>query len=43
MDRLGDQILIGARDFSLLQNVQTDSGVHPASYSAGAGDKAAEA
>jgi hypothetical protein len=29
------QILAGARDFSLLQNVHTSSGVHPASSSVG--------
>ena len=29
------QILAGARNFSVLQNVQTGSGVHPVSYSMG--------
>jgi len=43
MDRLGIQIPIGARDFSILQGVQTDAGVHPASYLAGTRGKAAEA
>jgi hypothetical protein len=28
----------GARDFSLLQNVQTGNGAHPASYSVGTTD-----
>jgi hypothetical protein len=32
-----------APDFSLLQNVHTDPGTHPACYSAGTGAKAAEA
>jgi hypothetical protein len=27
----------GARDFSLFQDIQTDSGTHPASYSIGTG------
>ena len=31
----GVQVPERARDFSLLQNVQTDCGVHPASYSIG--------
>ena len=43
MDRLGIQIPIGARDFSVLQDVQTNAGVHPASYLAGIRGKAAEA
>jgi hypothetical protein len=33
----GDRIPEGARDFSLLENVQTDSVSHPASYSMVAG------
>jgi len=31
------QFLAGARDFSLLQHVQTSSKAHPASYSMGMG------
>jgi hypothetical protein len=31
------EIWAGARDFSLLQNIQTGSGAHPASYSMGMG------
>jgi hypothetical protein len=31
------RILVGARDFSLLQNVQTDVRAHPVSYSMGTG------
>jgi hypothetical protein len=34
--RSGDRILVGARDFSVL-NVQTGSRAHPASYSVGTG------
>ena len=33
--RFGVPIYIGAREFSLLQNVQPGSGAHPASYSVG--------
>ena len=33
----GVRILVVATDFSLLQNVQTGSGAHPASYSMGTG------
>jgi hypothetical protein len=33
--RSGVRIPVEARDFSLLQNVQTGSGAHPASYSVG--------
>jgi hypothetical protein len=29
---VGDQFLAGAREFSPLHNIQTDSGAHPASY-----------
>jgi hypothetical protein len=35
--RNGVRILAGARDFSLLRNMQTGSGAHPASYSMGTG------
>jgi hypothetical protein len=34
---------VGAKDFSLLHRVQTGSGAHPDAYTAGIGDKAAEA
>ena len=34
--RSGDRILVGARDFSVL-NFQTGSGAHPSSYSVGTG------
>jgi len=37
-DRLGARIPVGAGDFSVLRNVQTDSGVHPGSYSLCTGD-----
>jgi hypothetical protein len=47
MLRTGVRIAVGARDFSPLQNLETDSRVHPASYSMGtavfSGDKAVEA
>jgi hypothetical protein len=33
--RSGMRILVGARDFSLLQNAHTGSGAHAASYSIG--------
>jgi hypothetical protein len=33
----GVRILVGARDFSLLQNIHTVSGTHPASCSVGMG------
>ena len=33
----GVQLLVGASDLCLLQNVQTGSGVHPAVYSMGTG------
>jgi hypothetical protein len=33
--RTGVRIAVGERDFSLLQNLETDSRVHPASYSMG--------
>jgi hypothetical protein len=33
----GVQILAGLRDFSVLQNIQTGSGTHAASYSMGTG------
>ena len=33
--RSGDRIPVGAKDLSLLQNVQTDGGAHPVSYSMG--------
>ena len=38
MCRLIVRIPVGAGDFSVLQNVHTDSGVHPASYSLCTGD-----
>jgi len=31
------QILVGIRDFSHFQNMQTGTGAHPASYSVGTG------
>jgi hypothetical protein len=31
------RILLGVKDFSLLQNFQSSSGAHPASYSMGTG------
>jgi hypothetical protein len=34
---MGDEFPAGARDFFLLRNVQTSSGVHPIPYSMGTG------
>jgi hypothetical protein len=34
---VGVRFLVGARDFSLVRSVQTDSGAHPVSYPMGTG------